>query len=199
MSAIPHCIPIAAAHGVGAGGNPEGLALLSALGLPVPDAFVIVDATPESLPDDLELAYDRIGRGRVAVRSSASDEDGADVSFAGQHATVLDVDGVPALRDAVVHCIHSLASERAQAYRQARADSPNGTMSVIVQRMVDARSAGAIFTADPTTARRDRMVVEAVRGTGDALMSGAVTADHFTLDRNGAVVKSELPGSAPCI
>ncbi|MGZ4908981.1 MAG: PEP/pyruvate-binding domain-containing protein, partial [Halobacteriota archaeon] len=143
--------------------------------------------------------YDRLGRGRVAVRSSASDEDGTAVSFAGQHATVLDVEGVPALRDAVIQCIHSLTSERAQAYRQARTENANGTMSVIVQRMVDARSAGAIFTADPTTARRDHMVVDAVKGTGDALVRGAVTADHFTLDRNGAVVKRDLPGPAPSV
>ncbi|MGZ7162459.1 MAG: PEP-utilizing enzyme, partial [Halobacteriota archaeon] len=59
--------------------------------------------------------------------------------------------------------------------------------------------AGAIFTADPTTARRDRMVVDAVEGIGDALVSGVVTPDHFTLDRNGAVVKRDLPGPAPCV
>ena len=197
MNAPSRCIPFAETGGTG--GKAEGLATLIALGLPVPDGFVILNPTPDSLPDHLEQAYDRLGRGRVAVRSSASDEDGTGVSFAGQHATVLDVEGVPALRDAVIHCINSLNSERAKAYRKERADSPNGTMSVIVQRMVEARSAGAIFTADPTTARRDRMIVEAVRGTGDALMSGAVTADHFILDRNGAVVKSELAGCAPCI
>ncbi|MFZ0012468.1 MAG: PEP/pyruvate-binding domain-containing protein, partial [Halobacteriota archaeon] len=84
MSTAARCILIADAHGVGAGGKAEGLALLSALGLPVPDGFVILNPTPESLPDDLELAYDRIGRGRVAVRSSASDEDGKAASFAGQ-------------------------------------------------------------------------------------------------------------------
>ncbi|MGZ4908962.1 MAG: PEP/pyruvate-binding domain-containing protein [Halobacteriota archaeon] len=54
---------------------------------------MILNPTPDSLPDDLETAYDRLGRGRVAVRSSASDEDGTAVSFAGQHATVLDVEG----------------------------------------------------------------------------------------------------------
>ena len=199
MNARSRCIPFAETNGTGAGGKAEGLSTLIALGLPVPDGFVILNPTPNSLPDDLEQAYDRLGRGRVAVRSSASDEDGTAVSFAGQHATVLDVEGVPALRDAVIHCINSLTSERAKAYRKERADSPNGTMSVIVQRMVDARSAGAIFTADPTTARRDRMVVEAVSGTGDALMSGTVTADHFTLDRNGTVVKSDLLGSATCV
>ncbi|MGZ4914953.1 MAG: PEP/pyruvate-binding domain-containing protein, partial [Halobacteriota archaeon] len=199
MNAPSRCIPLTDANGAGAGGKAEGLATLIALGLPVPDGFVILNPTPDALPDDLEQAYDRLGRGRVAVRSSASDEDGTAVSFAGQHATVLDVEGVPALRDAVIHCIHSLASKHARAYRKERTDSRHATMSVIVQRMVDARAAGALFTADPTTARRDRMVVEAVKGTGDALMSGTVTADHFTLDRDGAVVKSDLPGPEPCV
>jgi pyruvate,water dikinase len=167
---------------------------MSKVGLPVPDGFVIVDATPESLPDDLENAYKDIGGGRVSVRSSASDEDGTDVSFAGQHSTVLDVEGVPALRDAVVHCLRSLESERAQAYRKMHNSHSNGAMNVVVQRMVDARCAGVIFTADPTTARRDRMVVDAIEGLGSALVGGSVTPDHFTLARDGSLVKSELSG-----
>jgi phosphohistidine swiveling domain-containing protein len=199
MTASSRCISFADVNSTRAGGKAEGLVTLTALGLRVPDGFVILNPRADALPGELEAAYDRLGRGRVAVRSSASDEDGIAVSFAGQHATVLDVEGVPALRDAITHCINSLASERAQAYRKERADSTNATMSVIVQRMVDARCAGAIFTADPTTARRDRMVVEAVKGTGDALMNGAVTADHFTLTRGGATVKSELLGSEPCV
>jgi len=56
-----------------------------------------------------------------------------------------------------------------------RTENSNGTMSIIVQRMVDARCAGAIFTADPVTARRDRMIVNAIEGTGEALMAGVVT------------------------
>ena len=115
------------------------------------------------------------------------------------HATVLDVEGVPALRDAVVHCLHSLFSERAQAYRKMRTGSDGAAMSVVVQRMVDARCAGVMFTADPVTARRDRMIVEAVAGTGSALVGGRVTPDRFTLARDGSPVKSELPGPEPCV
>jgi Phosphoenolpyruvate synthase/pyruvate phosphate dikinase len=191
MSGTPHCIPITKAQGVGSGGKAEGLAVLTTLGLHVPDGFVILNATLESLPDDLELAYDHIGRGRVAVRSSASDEDGVATSFAGQHSTVLDVEGMPALRDAVKHCLGSLFSERAQAYRKTRTSSAEASMSIVVQRMVDARCAGVIFTADPITARRDRMIVEAVEGHGSALVGGKVTPDHFTLKRDGLVVKRE--------
>ncbi|MGZ4925660.1 MAG: PEP/pyruvate-binding domain-containing protein, partial [Halobacteriota archaeon] len=157
----------------------------------MPDGFVILNARPESLPDDLELAYDRIGRGRVSVRSSAADEDSEAASFAGQHSTVLDVEGMPALRDAVKHCLRSIASERAQAYRKTRASNAEASMSIVVQRMIDARCAGVVFTADPVTARRDRMVVDAVEGLGNELVGGKVTPDHFTLRRDGSVVKNE--------
>ena len=162
---------------------------------------MIIDATPEALPDDLELAYENIGRGRVAVRSSSSDEDGKTVSFAGQHVTVLNVEGMPALRDAVIHCLHSLASERARFYRAMRAGDVDGTgtMNVVVQRMVDARCAGVVFTADPMTARRDRVIIEAVSGLGGALVGGRVTPDHFTLARDGSIVKTESPGPDPCL
>jgi phosphohistidine swiveling domain-containing protein len=188
------CVPIADAEGIGAGGKAEGLARILSIGLPVPDAFVIVDATPEVLPDDLESAYENIGGGRVSVRSSASDEDGKFVSFAGQHLTVLNVEGMPALRDAVVHCLRSLLSDRAQAYRKMHNNHSNGAMSVVVQRMVDARCAGVIFTADPMTARRDRAIVDAVEGLAEELVGGSVTPDHFTLTRDGSLVKAELSG-----
>ena len=122
MSVLSRCIPLTDASGTGAGGKAEGLATLITLGLPVPDGFVILNPTANVLPHDLEQAYDRLGRGRVAVRSSASDEDGTAVSFAGQHTTVLDVEGMPSLRDAVIHCVHSLTSERARAYRKERAE-----------------------------------------------------------------------------
>ena len=199
MTGVPRCIPIADVDGVGAGGKAEGLARILKVGLPVPDGFVIVGATPRSLPDDLENAYKNIGGGRVAVRSSASDEDGTYVSFAGQHSTVLDVEGIAALRDAVVHCLRSLESERAQVYRKMHNNHSNGAMSVIVQRMVDVRAAGVIFTADPMTARRDRMVVDAIEGLGSALVGGSVTPDHFTLARDGSLVKSELSGRNPSL
>ena len=90
MSATPRCIPIAAARGVGAGGKAESLA--TSLGARASRTGCVFDHRRRALrrcPTILELAYENIGRGRVAVRSSSSDEDGKTVSFAGQHATVL--------------------------------------------------------------------------------------------------------------
>ena len=95
------------------GGKAEGLARLIAMGLDVPDGFVIVGATPGQLPEGLDEAYAAIGGGPVAVRSSAIGEDAADASFAGQFETILGVEGATSLRDAVDACLKSTASERA--------------------------------------------------------------------------------------
>lgn len=195
----PRIVPLADALGNQAGGKAEGLARLLALGFAVPPGFVILGATAERLPDDLAAAYDALGGGRVAVRSSAVDEDGEGASFAGQHDTILDVEGHGALRAAVVSCLDSLRSEHALAYRAARADSRESSMSVVVQRMVPARAAGVVFTADPVSARRDRVILDAVAGLGDALVSGHATPDHFVLDRSARLVSSALVGTAPCL
>ncbi|MGB3012975.1 MAG: PEP/pyruvate-binding domain-containing protein, partial [Mycobacterium sp.] len=87
------------------GGKAEGLAKLVRLGLRVPDAFVIVGATPGNLPEDLEARYAELGGEAVAVRSSALGEDSAEASFAGQYETILDVTGIDALRAAVDTCL----------------------------------------------------------------------------------------------
>lgn len=193
------CLSIDATTDIPVGGKAEGLRALRALGLTVPDAFVIVDASRNALPPDLEDAYAALGAGRVAVRSSALDEDGAAASFAGQHVTKLDVEGVDALRDAVTECLASLDAEGARAYREARAGDGPARMCVVVQRMVDAQAAGVLFTADPLTGRRDRVVVDAVRGLGEALVSGRASPDRFLTDRAGAIVRRELVEATPSI
>lgn len=132
----------------------------------------------------LGAAYATVGEGRVAVRSSATAEDLPDASFAGQQDTVLNVEGVTALCDAVRRCWSSLWSARAIAYRRDRSDiGPEDlAIAVVVQPMVAADVAGVLFTADPVSGRRDRMVVEATAGLGDAVVSGSVTPDRWVID-----------------
>jgi pyruvate,water dikinase len=77
---------------------------------------------------------------------------------------------------------------------QGRDASDEAVMNVVVQRMVNARAAGVVFTADPVSARRDVMVVDAVEGLGEALVSGEATPDHFALDRKGKVMHQSLAG-----
>lgn len=103
-------------------------------------------------------------------------------SFAGQHASYLNLIGVDAVLDAVRRCWASLFTERAVAYRQRNGIGQRSTsMAVIVQRMVRAESAGVMFTADPVSGDRTVVAIEACAGSGEALVSGAIDAEAFKL------------------
>jgi rifampicin phosphotransferase len=120
---------------------------------------------------------------RLAVRSSAIGEDGSHASYAGLHETELDrtPDEVP---DAVRRCWASLWSAPALAYR-ARRGIPldDAAMAVVVQQLVPADAAAVAFTRHPVTGNDAQLVVTAVRGLGDAMVSGTVTPDTFVIDR----------------
>ncbi|WP_288813799.1 PEP/pyruvate-binding domain-containing protein [uncultured Gordonia sp.] len=170
------------------GGKAAGLARLRRLGLPVPPGYVIAGVSGVS--DAATARFDEMdaaGWTPVAVRSSAVGEDGDDQSFAGQYDTVLGVDTVDRFVAAVRACADSVHSRRASSY------SGNGaaTMNVVVQRMVDARAAGVVFTADPVSGRRDLTVIDVVSGLGEALVDGTVAPDHVVLDADGTAVVNE--------
>lgn len=195
----PKCIPLDAVGDEAVGGKAEGLARLLRHGFDVPPGFVIIDASETTLPADLEAQYLNIGGGTVAVRSSATGEDSEDASHAGQYETLLNVDGIHALQEAVRACIRSLHDARASAYRANLPRNKETQMSVVVQRMVDARCAGVLFTANPTNARRDQVVIDAVEGLGESLVSGHATPHHWVLGRDGRVVESERGDGAPVL
>ncbi|HEY4668827.1 MAG TPA: PEP/pyruvate-binding domain-containing protein, partial [Tepidiformaceae bacterium] len=191
------------------GGKALSLARLARAGFTVPPAFVITTAVTQSLqssPEDRSLGawpailqrYHELGFAAhpVAVRSSAVDEDSATASFAGQHATVLNVTGADELEDAVRTCIASLHSESAVAYREhAGGRQTEARMAVIVQRMVPAVVGGVAFSIDPLTGDTSRAVVEAVAGSGDSLVSGAREGDRIVLSRPALeVVDEHHPG-----
>ena len=178
------------------GGKAYGLSRLTAMGLPVPPAFIIRNALIGSYPGDLDERYLALECEKVAVRSSAQGEDGADASFAGQYETVLNVAGATQLRQAIDHCVASAGTDRARAYQQDQSNADTATMNVVVQRMVDARVAGVVFTADPVSARRDLLVIDAVAGLGEALVSGEATPDHYCVNRSGDIVRRQLSGDA---
>ncbi|MGV2920465.1 PEP/pyruvate-binding domain-containing protein [Streptomyces alfalfae] len=141
---------------------------------------IVARELPEPIARLILDAYAALGRPRVAVRSSASKEDSAAQSFAGQHDTVLDVGGDEAVLHAVKECWASLWSDRATVYR----DDPAavGSMAVVVQEMVHADVSGVLFTIDPMGGRPHRMVVESCWGLGEGLVSGKVTSDLFVVD-----------------
>jgi pyruvate,water dikinase len=195
----PTCIPLEAIAGEAVGGKAEGLVRLLGYGFDVPAGFVVIGATSGNLPSDLDGHYARVGAGRVAVRSSATGEDSGDASFAGQYETVLNVEGTEALRAAIEDCLRSLENARATAYRDEKTDQGDVQMNIVVQQMVDARAAGVLFTVNPVNARRDQVVVDAVAGLGEALVSGHATPDHWLLGRDGSAFASEVHGDDPVL
>jgi pyruvate,water dikinase len=135
----------------------------------------------------------------LAVRSSASDEDGGKHSFAGQLASYLNVaSGDVAARVADVW--RSGFSARILAYRRTHglAIVPPAP-AVLIQRMVTADVAGVAFSADPATGQRGVAVVSAVVGLGEALVSGASDADTATIDRLGAIERIQRTGRQPVL
>ncbi len=120
----------------------------------------------------------------VAVRSSATAEDLPDASFAGQQETYLNVRGADELVDRTVKCWSSLFTPRAIFYRNEKGFKHEQVLiSVGVQKMVNSKAAGVIFTLDPVTGETDKTVIEANWGLGESVVSGAVTPDHYVVDK----------------
>lgn len=201
---MPQIIPLQKITNEAVGGKAEGLAKLIHLGLHVPAGFVIQNAKPGQIPADLLEHYRLIGGGKVAVRSSAIGEDSIDASFAGQYETILDVEGEVALAEAIEQCLLSIQNVSAMAYQSQKvagsdAEKPVVQMCVVVQKMVPAATAGVLFTVDPVTNSRQRIVIDAVSGLGEKLVSGEATPDHYVLDRNGKLVEQDLVGATPLL
>ena len=166
------------------GGKAAGLGRLLAAGERVPDGFCLTTAAHRSgmIPqDDVLAAYRRLGGGPVAVRSSATAEDLADASFAGQQDSYLNVRGDEALIDAIRRCWASLDNERAVAYRAEHHADQDVAMAVVVQRMIEPRVAGVMFTANPITGTRTEVVVDAITRLGDVVVDGSAASDHYVL------------------
>ena len=169
-------------------------------GLGTPDrAAVLAAPVPDGLVDEIGAALARLGPDAAyAVRSSATAEDLPSASFAGQHDSYLGVVG----RDAVVEHVRlvwaSLFGDRAVTYREQQGIGHDAVeMAVVVQRMVEPRAAGVLFTADPLSGNRSVATIDAVHGLADELVSGRATPDVLRV-RAGAVVERSdgRPGAA---
>ncbi|MEO0929971.1 MAG: PEP/pyruvate-binding domain-containing protein, partial [Pseudomonadota bacterium] len=212
----PACCDVATAGGKGA-----SLASMTQQNLPVPNGFAIpadvlekcVDADKlrafarnkdhdaavklveetAQVPQVVLNAYADLGGGLVAVRSSASAEDSEAASYAGQQETYLEVSGGEDVRKRIIDCWASFFSERAMFYRGEKGSLDDLRMAVVVQNMVDADKAGVAFSNHPVTRRKDRMMIEAVHGLGEQVVSGEVTPDQYIVDRKGREKKSQCP------
>ncbi|MDB5094487.1 MAG: pyruvate phosphate dikinase PEP/pyruvate-binding protein [Candidatus Eremiobacteraeota bacterium] len=177
-------------EGTRAGGKAVGLAKLRAAGFPVPAWFAIAadasDADVDAARSEIDAAVGAMQGDRFAVRSSAADEDGATHSFAGQLETFLDVaPGDVAAR--IMDVRRSALSERVAAYRRSRGLPPQASAGVIVQEMIAPDAAGVAFSRDPVTGD-DCIVISAVHGLGEQLVSGDANGDTLRIAPDGELL-----------
>jgi phosphoenolpyruvate synthase/pyruvate phosphate dikinase len=194
------------------GGKAVGLGHLVRQGLRVPPGFAVTTAAyrealagggrPVTVGDrlaaEIGAAYRRLGGDGevpVAVRSSATVEDTAAASFAGEHDTYLWVQGAEAVATHVSRCWASLFTPRAVAYR-ARLGIPDDelAMGVVVQAMVPAEAGGVLLTLDPLNGDPSQVTIEAAYGLGTAVVEGEVSPDRFTVDKVTLELRSRTVG-----
>ena len=141
---------------------------------------------PNRLERDVLAAYHRFGTDQpVAVRSSATAEDTSGTSFAGMHETFANVVGDSAVVERLVDCWASLYGERVISYRARQNLTDEPAIAVVVQQLVASDRAGVMFTADPSTGDRSRVVVEGALGLGEVVVSGQVEPDTYVLAKDG--------------
>lgn len=139
---------------------------------------------PAEIITAIQQAYTEMGEGLVAVRSSATAEDLPDASFAGQQSTYLNIESKDEVVSAVQQCWASLFESRAIYYReQQKYDHFKVGIAVPVQRMVASESSGVMFTVEPITSDTSKIVIEAIYGLGEGLVSGEVTPDMYIIDK----------------
>jgi pyruvate,water dikinase len=179
------------------GGKAAALAVAVRAGLPVPPGLALaaplVDAVGAGEAGALDvLASLPVPDGPLAVRSSAIGEDSAGASFAGQHATLLNVLGGASLVEAVREVWRSAHTESALAYRARMGVEGPPRMGVVVQRLAAAEVAGVLFTRNPITGADERLI-EAAWGLGESVVQGRVVPDRYRVSREGQVLE-RTPG-----
>jgi pyruvate,water dikinase len=182
MAALERDSPVRARVEEHAAGELEGIGSLSReLRARIEEAPL-----PEDLQNDIRAAYARLGEcgapPAVAVRSSATTEDAADASFAGLQDTYLWVTQADAVIAKIRSCWASLYSQESLNYRRRlKIAESTVAMAVVVQTMVEARTAGVMFTRSPMSGDRSVITIEAAWGLGSALVSGEVTPDRWVV------------------
>jgi len=128
----------------------------------------------------------------VAVRSSATTEDLAEASFAGQQETFLNVKGGADLLEYIKKCFSSLFTPRATYYRNKKGFRHEAaSLAVVIQKMVDSDKSGVIFSKDPSMKRED-VIIEAVWGLGEGIVSGKITPDRYIVSQGFQILEKEI-------
>ncbi|MDZ7728335.1 MAG: phosphoenolpyruvate synthase [Dehalococcoidia bacterium] len=152
---------------------------------------IIEAEMPPSVAAEIRTAYERMGGGPVAVRSSATAEDLPEASFAGQQSTFLNVVGGDNVVKAVQACWASLFEGRAIFYREdAGYDHVKVGLAVPVQKMVQSERSGVMFTVEPVSSDPNKVTIEAVYGLGEGIVSGEISPDLYIVDKESLKVLS---------
>ncbi len=150
---------------------------------------------PETIAKAISQAYQQLGAGAVAIRSSATTEDLPAASFAGLYESYLNIQTLENILVAVRQCWSSLWTPRALSYRARLGIAPHTVrMAVIVQQMVQARTSGVLFTVHPVNGARQEMVINATWGVGEALVSGQVIPDTIIVEKTGGRITQREVG-----
>lgn len=182
------------------GGKAASLIELISAGVSVPAGFVITTEAAgimdETLQNDLYAAFDALAVDLVAVRSSATAEDGKSATWAGQLDTYLNVSRENLIQ-AVEDCWQSVNSARAQTYAKMQ-DAKVGpeSVGVVIQEMVQSEVAGVAFSVNPITQDASEIIIEAAYGLGEAVVSGSVTPDNYVVKKTGEVLEKHVAEQA---
>ena len=201
---------VSASDVVTAGGKGASLGEMMRAGIPVPDGFVVLagafdacvhegrDGSVEvSVPSEIAFevlaSFDALEAPFVAVRSSATAEDGAKAAWAGQLETYLYTTRETLMHN-IMQCWQSLFSARATAYRAHQGQEQEEiSVAVVVQKMVPSEVSGVAFSLHPVTGSREHMVIEAAYGLGEAVVSGEVTPDMYIIEKaTGKVLEATV-------
>jgi len=153
---------------------------------------ILAAAMPPEIAEEIRQAYAKLGGSLVAVRSSATAEDLPEASFAGQQRTFLNLRGEETVINAVQGCWASLFEARAIFYREQQGfDHFTVGIAVPVQKMIQSESSGVMFTIEPVTSDKSKIVIEAIYGLGEAIVSGEVNPDLYVLDKDRLTISSK--------
>ncbi len=177
--------------------NPEDSKKLNALSKVI-KRHIMSAKMPAEIALEVEKNYKELGDVEVAVRSSATTEDGAEDSFAGQQETFLNTKGPAAVVEALQKCYASLFDARAIYYRAINNyDQMKVGLAAPVQIMVQSEKSGIMFTVDPVSGDTNKIIIEAGFGLGEAIVSGSVTPDRYIFDKTSETITAKEVNSQP--
>lgn len=145
--------------------------------------LIITADLDTSVQDEIKKCFKKLDSGFVAVRSSATFEDGVEAAWAGQLDTYLNVSAED-LIISIKKCWASLFSPRALFYRSKQDVAVDSPLAVVVQSMLDSEASGVAFSIDPVTQNVEKIVIEAGYGLGELIVSGEITPDKYMLQKN---------------